>query len=88
MRAGVTDMSQRIQSLHHYSLAVCVVVGLIVFGAMGYTMFAHRRSRHPVPATFHENTKVEIVWTLIPSFDSSDIGCSGNAGSDRHRRQQ
>jgi len=66
MREGVTAMSQRIQNLHHYSLAVCVIVGIIVFGAMAYTMIAHRRSRHPDPAKFHDNTRLEIVWTLIP----------------------
>ncbi len=68
MREGVTDISQRVQSLHHMSLAVCVVVGVIVFGAMFYSIFAHRRSRHPVPATFHESTKVEVLWTLVPTL--------------------
>ena len=66
LRAGVTDMSQRIQELHHLSLGVCVVVGIIVFGVMFYSMFAHRRSRHPQPADFHENTLVEVLWTAIP----------------------
>ena len=66
LREGVTHMSQRILALHHLSLWVCVVMGVLVFGAMGYSMFAHRRSRHPKPADFHESTAVEIVWTLIP----------------------
>lgn len=68
LRPGVTEMSQRIQSLHHMSLAVVVVVGVVVFSAMFYTIFAHRRSRYPVPARFHENTKLEIIWTLIPTL--------------------
>ncbi len=66
MREGVTDMSREIQALHHISLWVCVVVGIVVFGAMFYTMFAHRQSKHPQPANFHESTKVEIIWTIIP----------------------
>ena len=66
LREGVTDMSQRILGLHHISLGVCIVMGVIVFGAMGYTIFAHRRSRHPVPATFHEHMGVEIAWTVVP----------------------
>ena len=66
MRAGVTDLSQRIQSIHHMGLAVCVIVGIIVFGAMFYTMFAHRRSKHPKPAQFHESLIVEVIWTAIP----------------------
>lgn len=68
MRAGVTDMSHRIQALHHLSLGVVIVVGIIVFGLMAYTIFAHRRSRHPKPADFHESTLVEIIWTLIPTL--------------------
>ncbi len=66
MRAGVTDMSQRIQALHHLSLAVCVVISVIVFGAIFYTLFAHHRSRRPEPAKFHESLLVEVLWTLIP----------------------
>lgn len=66
LREGVTDMSRRIQDLHHLSLAVCVVVGIIVFGAMFYSIVAHRRSRHPKPADFHESLLVEIVWTTVP----------------------
>ena len=68
MRAGVTDISRRIQALHHLSFTVCVVVGVIVFGAMFYSIFAHRRSRRPEPAHFHENKRLEVIWTLIPTF--------------------
>lgn len=66
LREGVTEISQRIQTLHHFSLAVCVVIGTIVFTAIFYTLFAHRRSRRAEAALFHENTLVEVVWTLIP----------------------
>ncbi len=68
LREGVTEMSKRIQGLHHLSLGVCVVVGVIVFGVMFYSIFAHRRSRHPKPADFHESTAVELVWTVIPAL--------------------
>ncbi|MFQ5609893.1 MAG: cytochrome c oxidase subunit II [Woeseiaceae bacterium] len=66
MRPGATDMSRRLLELHHMSLMVCVVVGVIVFGAMFYSIIAHRRSRRPVPAKFHESTAIEVVWTVIP----------------------
>ena len=66
MRPGVTDMSSRVQQIHHMGFWVCVVVGIVVFGAMFYSMFAHRRSRNPVPSTFHESTLVEFIWTLVP----------------------
>lgn len=67
LREGVTDMSRRIQTLHHITLGVCIVVGIIVFGAMFYSIFAHRRTRNPVPARFHESTLVEAIWTVIPT---------------------
>ena len=66
LRAGVTDMSQRILTLHHYSLAICVIMGILVFGAMFYSMYAHRRSVHPKPADFHESFLVEVIWTAVP----------------------
>lgn len=66
MRPGVTEMSVRIQQIHHMALWVCVVVGVIVFGAMFYSMYAHRRSKNPTPATFSDSTLIEFVWTLIP----------------------
>jgi cytochrome c oxidase subunit 2 len=66
MRSGVTEMSVRIQQIHHMALWVCVVVGMIVFGAMFYSMFAHRRSKNPIPAKFSDNILVEFIWTLVP----------------------
>ena len=66
LRPGVTDMSQRIQSLHHTSLIICSVIGVVVFGLMFYSMYAHRRTKNPTPADFHESTIVEVIWTLIP----------------------
>lgn len=66
MRPGVTELSQRMQDLHHLSLWICIVVGIVVFGAMFYSMFAHRRSRNPTPATFSHSTLVEFIWTTIP----------------------
>ncbi len=66
MRPGVTEMSQRIQQIHQMGLWVCIIVGFIVFGAMFYSMYAHRRANNPTPATFSESTLVEIIWTVIP----------------------
>ncbi len=66
MRPGVTEMSQRVHQIHQMGLWVCIIVGIFVFGAMFYTMFAHRRSRHPTPAKFSDSVLVEFIWTLIP----------------------
>ena len=63
---GVTELSREIYGLHMLIFWVCVVIAVVVFGAMFYSVFAHRRSKHPKPADFHESTAVEIAWTVVP----------------------
>jgi cytochrome c oxidase subunit 2 len=45
---------------------ICVVIGVIVFGAMFYAMFKFRKSQGAVPAKWSHNTTAEIIWTVIP----------------------
>ena len=66
MGRGVTHAAQRAYDLNMWSLIVCGVIGLIVFGAMFYAMFKFRHSKGAVPATFSHNTTAEIIWTVIP----------------------
>lgn len=66
MSPGVTGTSNDIFNLHMTILWICVVIGVVVFGIMFWSIFAHRKSKGYKPANFHENTTVEIIWTLIP----------------------
>lgn len=66
MREGVTDISRSVFDLHMLIFWICVVIGVIVFGIMFWSMFMHRKSRGAVPAKFHENVGVEVLWTVIP----------------------
>ncbi|WP_438269719.1 cytochrome c oxidase subunit II [Photobacterium sanguinicancri] len=66
MTQGVTDVSQQVFDLHMTIFYICVVIGIIVFGVMFWAIIHHRKSRGAVAASFHESTKVEILWTLIP----------------------
>ncbi|AKO51047.1 cytochrome B559 subunit alpha [Marinobacter psychrophilus] len=66
MRPGVTQTSNDIYGLHMTILWICVVIGVVVFGVMFWSIFAHRKSRGHKPANFHENTTVEVLWTIIP----------------------
>ena len=67
MPQGVTAISRRIYDLHMMMLWVCVAIGVIVFGVMIYSIVTFRHSRGAVPdTTMVHNTKVEIVWTIIP----------------------
>lgn len=64
--SGVTSLSREEYHLHMITFWTVVVIGVLVFGVMFYSLFAHRRSRHPTPANFHENTAIEVIWTIIP----------------------
>ncbi len=68
MSPGVTEVGQDIYSLHMIILGICTIIGIGVFGVMFYSIIYHRKSRGVTPATFHESTKVEIAWTIIPFF--------------------
>ncbi|HYE36158.1 cytochrome c oxidase subunit II [Methylocaldum sp.] len=63
---GVTEVSRDIYDLHMLILWICVAIGVGVYGMMVYSIMHHRKSKGVVPAQFHENTKLEIVWTVIP----------------------
>ena len=66
MSPGVTEIGAEIYDLHMLILIICVIIGLLVFGVMFYSIIYHRKSRGVVPAQFHESTKVEIAWTAVP----------------------
>ena len=63
---GITDISNEVFELHMLIFWICVVIGVLVFGVMFYSMWAHTKKKNPVPAKFHENHKLEIAWTIIP----------------------
>jgi cytochrome c oxidase subunit 2 len=55
MGKGVTQSSRLAWESNMFSLWVCTVIGVLVFGAMFYAIFK-----------FRHNTKAEIIWTVIP----------------------
>lgn len=52
--------------LHNLIMLVCIGIFVVVFGAMFYSLLMHRKSRGHKAANFHENTTVEVVWTVVP----------------------
>jgi cytochrome c oxidase subunit 2 len=63
---GVTAVSREVYDLHMLVLYICTAIGVVVFGAMFWSMVFHRKSKGAKAADFHESTKVEILWTAIP----------------------
>ncbi len=65
---GVTELSNEIYDLHILILWICIVIGIGVFGTMFYSIYYHRKSMGHKAEQFHENTTVEIIWTIIPTI--------------------
>lgn len=63
---GVTEISGQVYELHMLIFYICCAIAFIVFGIMFYSIIKHRKSKGVVAAHFHESTKVEIIWTVIP----------------------
>jgi cytochrome c oxidase subunit 2 len=66
LQQPVTPIADQMFDLHSYIFWICVVIFILVFGVMFYSIFKHRKSVGHQAAQFHENTTVEIVWTVIP----------------------
>jgi cytochrome c oxidase subunit 2 len=63
---AVTRTAAQIITLHEIIFWICVVIFVGVFGVMFYSLFKHRKSVGHQAVQFHENTMVEIVWTVVP----------------------
>jgi len=61
-----TAIAQEVYGLHMLIMMVCVGIGIVVFGAMFWSIVMHRKSRGHKAAKFHESTTIEIIWTAIP----------------------
>ncbi len=67
MAPGVTPTSHAAYDAHMIVLWVCVVIGVLVFGAMAVAIFRFRKSKGAVPDTgFIHSTRLEAIWTTIP----------------------
>jgi len=63
---GVTPISHEVYNLHMDMFYICCLIALLVFGVMFYSLINHRKAIGHKAKNFHENTTVEIIWTIIP----------------------
>jgi cytochrome c oxidase subunit 2 len=61
-----SEIARQIYDLHTLIMWIIVVIFVVVFGAMTYAIIRHRKSVGHPAEQFHENTTVEIVWTVVP----------------------
>ncbi|MBT9477543.1 MAG: cytochrome c oxidase subunit II [Polaromonas sp.] len=66
LHPAVTKVADEQIWLHWFVMAICLVIFLVVFGIMFYSILKHRKSVGHKAANFHESTAVEIAWTIVP----------------------
>lgn len=62
----VTASARQAQDLHTWMMWLISIIFFGVFSVLAYSLYAHRKSRGHQAAQFHDNTKVEILWTVVP----------------------
>jgi cytochrome c oxidase subunit II len=67
-QSPASKLAQDIDRLHQIVMWLIIVIFVGVFGTMFYACFAHRKSKGHKAEEFHENTTVEILWTVIPAI--------------------
>ena len=63
-----SQIAREIDLLHQYVMWLIIVIFVGVFGFMFYACWAHRKSKGHPADQFHENTTVELIWTIIPAI--------------------
>jgi len=66
LQPAVTQIAADVKELHEYVMLLVTVIFVGVFGFMFYAVFAHRKDKSHKAALWHENTTVEVLWTVIP----------------------
>lgn len=59
-------IAREIYDLHSLIMWIILAIFVVVFGAMTYSIIKHRKSVGHKAEQFHENTTVEMIWTIIP----------------------
>ena len=65
---AASPIARDIDQLHEYVMWLIIVIFVGVFGFMFWACYAHRKSKGHAAEQFHENTTVEIIWTVIPAI--------------------
>jgi len=63
-----TATARHVYELHSLLLWVIVIIFIGVFAVVAYSIVFHRKSKGHKAADFHDNTAVELAWTIIPAL--------------------
>ena len=65
---GATRLTDEVYDLRNVMMWIIAVIFCAVFAVMFYAVYQHRKSVGHKAAQFHENTAVELAWTVVPFF--------------------
>ncbi|MDH4323723.1 MAG: cytochrome c oxidase subunit II [Betaproteobacteria bacterium] len=68
LQPAASKIAADIHWLHEAVMVLVVVLFVGVFGFMFWSCYAHRKSVGHKAAQFHENTTVEVIWTVVPAI--------------------
>lgn len=63
---GVTEQADRMRNLWTWSVIAALVVGVIVWGLMLWSVVFHRKKDDRIPRQFQYNMPLEIILTVLP----------------------
>ncbi len=66
LQPAASKIAEDIHGLHEWVMILVTLIFVGVFSFMFWSVYAHRKSVGHKAANFHENTTVEIIWTVIP----------------------
>ncbi|MBA3773712.1 MAG: cytochrome c oxidase subunit II [Ramlibacter sp.] len=66
LHAAATRIAVEQAWLHWFMLITCIVIFILVFSVMFYSIWKHRKSKGHKAANFHESVTVEVIWTIVP----------------------
>ena len=61
-----SPIAEQIYELHTLIMWIIFGIFVLVFGVMAIAIVKHRKSVGHKAEQFHENTTVEIIWTIVP----------------------
>jgi len=66
LQPPATSIAREIYDLHTVILWICAAIFVVVFVPMFVAIARHRKSAGHPAAKFHDNTRLEIAWTVVP----------------------
>jgi cytochrome c oxidase subunit 2 len=68
LQLPVTALARRVYDLHTLLTWVIFIIFVGVFAVVTWSIIFHRKSIGHKAADFHDNTAVEIAWTVVPTL--------------------